>query len=89
VTVIDRRSPSHQARSGHDGLFVPKPSFRHRFLLPMYSSIMAVIVAPIAMHNTGSSLAILPILFVIVLLAAGYFAGREYVNRRLNRRNWK
>jgi hypothetical protein len=55
----------------------------------MYCSNMAVIVAPIAMHNTGSSLAILPILFVIVLLAAGYFAGREYVNRRPNRRNWK
>jgi LPXTG-motif cell wall-anchored protein len=53
---------------------------------------MAVVVAPIAMPNTGSSLAILPILlilFVIVLLAAGYFAGREYVNRRLNRRDWK
>ena len=54
----------------------------------MYSSIMAVIVAPIAMHNTGSSLAILPILFTIVLLAAGYFAGREYVNSFRNR-HWK
>jgi ribulose bisphosphate carboxylase small subunit len=30
------------------------------------------------------------ILVVIVVLAAGYFSGREYVNsRRFNRRNWK
>jgi len=41
------------------------------------------------MHNTSSSPAILPILFVIVLLAAGYLAGRGYVSRRLNRHNWK
>jgi uncharacterized protein YneF (UPF0154 family) len=35
----------------------------------------------------------LTFLMVLVLLAAlvatGYFIGREYVNRRLNRRNWK
>jgi lipopolysaccharide export LptBFGC system permease protein LptF len=55
----------------------------------MYCSNMAVIVAPIAMSNTSSSPAILPILFVIVLLAVGYLAGRGYVNRRMNRRNWK
>ena len=73
--------------AGHDGLFVPKPSFRHRFPLLMYSSIMGVIAAPIAMHSTvPASLAILiVILFLIALLAAGYFGGREYVNRR----NWK
>lgn len=30
------------------------------------------------------------ILLVIVLLAAGYFIGRKYVNRsRFNRRRWK
>jgi hypothetical protein len=44
----------------------------------MYSSIM---------HSTlPESLAIL---VVIVVLAAGYFGGREYVNRRSSRRNWK
>jgi hypothetical protein len=56
----------------------------------MYSSIMAIIAAPIAMHSTVP----LPlgILVVIVLLAAlaatGYFIGREYVNGRWNRRDW-
>jgi hypothetical protein len=44
---------------------------------------MGVIAAPIATHSTVS--ASLGILVVIVLLAVGYFAGREYVNRR----NWK
>jgi positive regulator of sigma E activity len=53
----------------------------------MYPSIMAVIAASIATHSTlPSSLAIL---LVIVLLAAGYFSGRNYVNRHSNRRNWK
>ncbi|MGD0062699.1 MAG: hypothetical protein ABSB76_04560 [Streptosporangiaceae bacterium] len=43
--------------------------------------------APIATHSTlPLSLAIL---LVIVVLAAGYFGGREYVSRRSNRRNWK
>jgi uncharacterized protein YneF (UPF0154 family) len=40
----------------------------------------------------SSEPASLAILMVIVLLAAvlaaGYFIGREYVNRRVNRRNW-
>jgi hypothetical protein len=39
------------------------------------------------MHSTLP--ASLAILVVIVLLAAGYFGGREYVNRRSNRRSWK
>jgi len=46
----------------------------------MYSSIMAT-------HSTFP--ASLAILVVIALLAAGYFVGREYVNRRSNRRNWR
>jgi hypothetical protein len=53
----------------------------------MYSSIMAVIAAPILMHSALPSS--LGILLVIVLLAAGYFIGRDYVGRRSNRRNWK
>lgn len=57
----------------------------------MYSSIMAVIAAPIAMRSTvPASLAILVVIVLLAaLLAAGYFIGREYVNRRLNGRNWK
>jgi hypothetical protein len=66
------------------------PADRHRFPLLMYSSIMAVIAAPIAMHSTVP--VGLGILVVIVLLAAlaatGYFIGREYVNGRWNRRDW-
>ena len=57
----------------------------------MYSPIMAVIAASIATRSTFP--VGLGILVVIVLLAAlvaaGYFGGREYVSRRLNRRNWK
>jgi sorbitol-specific phosphotransferase system component IIC len=53
----------------------------------MYSSIMAVVAAGIGTHSTVS----LAIPMVIVLLAAlyavGHFIGREYVNRRSNRRN--
>jgi hypothetical protein len=44
----------------------------------MYSSTMAT-------HS--ASPASLMILVVIVLLAAGYFVGREYVNSRSDRRN--
>jgi hypothetical protein len=43
---------------------------------------MAFIAARIGTHSTLSlSLAIL---VVIVVLAAGYFSGRKYVNRRFN-----
>jgi hypothetical protein len=56
----------------------------------MYSSIMAVMAAPIAMHSTVPLG--LGILVVIVLLAAlaaiGYFIGREYVDGHWNRRDW-
>jgi hypothetical protein len=57
----------------------------------MYSSIVVVIAAPIATHSTvPASLAILVVLVLLIgLLAAGYFGGREYVSRRVNRRNWK
>ncbi len=41
---------------------------------------MGLIAAPIAIRSTVP--ASLAILMVIVLLAAGYFIGREYVNRR-------
>jgi hypothetical protein len=60
---------------------------RHRFPLLMYSSIMAVIAAPIVTHSALPSS--LGILLVIVLLAAGYLIGRNYVSTRSNRRNWK
>jgi hypothetical protein len=53
----------------------------------MYSSIMAVIAAPIVTHSALPSS--LGILLVIVLLAAGYLIGRNYVSTRSNRRNWK
>jgi uncharacterized protein YneF (UPF0154 family) len=46
----------------------------------MYPAIMAT-------HSTLSPS--LAILVVILVLAAGYFGGRHYVNRRFNRRNWK
>jgi hypothetical protein len=56
----------------------------------MYSSIVAVVAAPIATHSTFPLG--LWILLVIVLLAAlarlGYLIGREYVNGRWNRRDW-
>jgi pheromone shutdown protein TraB len=57
----------------------------------MYSSNMAAIAAPIATHSPVSlSLAILVVVVLLtVLTAAGYFSGREYVNRRINKRNWK
>jgi uncharacterized protein YneF (UPF0154 family) len=50
--------------------------------LLMYSS---------SMHSTvPASLAILMVMVLLAaLVAAGYFIGHEYVNRRLNRRNWK
>ncbi len=57
-----------------------KSRCRHRFPLLMYSAIMAT-------HSTLSPS--LAILVVILVLAAGYFGGRNYVNRRFNRRNWK
>jgi hypothetical protein len=59
-------------------------SRRHRFPLLMYSSSMVT-------HSTfPASLAILVVLVLLIgLLAAGYFGGREYVSRRVNRRNWK
>jgi hypothetical protein len=57
----------------------------------MYSSSMGVIAAPIAMHSTipVASAIMMVILLLIAILAAGYLIGREYVSRRLNRRNWK
>jgi lipopolysaccharide export LptBFGC system permease protein LptF len=81
VTVMTRCRLTYRART----------QLRHRFPLLMYSPIMAVIAAPIALHSSRP--ASLSILVVIVLLAAlgaaGYFGGREYVNRRFNRRNWR
>jgi hypothetical protein len=55
----------------------------------MYASIMAVIAAPIAMQSTYPvGLGILVVLVLLAALAAaGYFGGREYVNRRSNKRN--
>jgi len=66
-------------------------SARTGSVVPMYSSSMAVIASPIAMYSTfPASLSILMVIAeLIALLAAGYFIGREYVNNRLNRRNWK
>jgi hypothetical protein len=58
----------------------------------MYSPIMAVIAAPIALQSARPlSLSILvAIVLLAALAAAGYFIGREYVNRRiLHRHNWK
>jgi uncharacterized membrane protein len=45
----------------------------------------------IALHVVGTSSypAFLPILVVVVLVAAVYFISREYFNRRFNRRDWK
>jgi uncharacterized membrane protein len=52
---------------------------------------VGVIAAPIAMHSTvPASVAILVVIVLLaVLVAAGYFGGREYINRHVNRRNWK
>lgn len=57
----------------------------------MYASVMVDIAAPVATHSTVSvSLAILVVIVLLAALAAaGYFSGRDYVNRRLHRRNWK
>jgi hypothetical protein len=67
----------------------PLRGHRHRFPLLKYSSIMTVIAAPTALRSTyPASLAILVVAVVLaVLVTAGYFIGRQYVNRRLNRRN--
>jgi uncharacterized protein YneF (UPF0154 family) len=46
----------------------------------MYSSVMR--------SSEPASLAILMVIVLLAaVLAAGYFIGREYVNRRVNRRN--
>jgi hypothetical protein len=58
----------------------------HRFPVPMYAPIMVVIAAQMGTRSTFPSLMIL---IVIAILAAGYFGGREYVDRRSNRRSWK
>ena len=52
---------------------------------------MAVMAAGIGAHSTVPlSLAILMVVVLLTALAAiGYFIGREYVDRRLNRRNWR
>jgi uncharacterized protein YneF (UPF0154 family) len=50
---------------------------------------MEVIAAPIRSSAPASLAILMVILFLTVVLAAGYFGGREYVNRRLNKRNWK
>ena len=57
----------------------------------MYSPVMGVIAAPIALQSSRPlSLAILMVIVLLAALgAAGYFIGREYVSRRLNRRNWQ
>jgi hypothetical protein len=47
---------------------------------------MVVIAAQMGTRSTFPSLMIL---IVIAILAAGYFGGREYVDRRSNRRSWK
>ena len=54
-------------------------------------AVMAVIAAPIAMQSTvPASMSILAVIVLLAALAtAGYFGGREYVNRRSNRRNWR
>jgi hypothetical protein len=64
---------------------------RHRFPLLMYSSLMAVLAAPIAMQSTYPvGLATLVVLiFLAGLAAAGYFIGRRYLETRPNRRNWR
>jgi len=59
----------------------------HRFPQPMYAPIMVVIAAQIGTRSTFPASVL--ILMVIVILAAGYFGGREYVDRHINRRNWK
>jgi len=47
----------------------------------MYSSVMR--------SSEPASLAILMVIVLLAaVLAAGYFIGREYVSRRVNRRNW-
>jgi hypothetical protein len=52
----------------------------------MYSSIMAVIAAPI--RSSSPAIGVLMVIVLIAALAAAaYFIGRMYVNRRLNRRN--
>jgi hypothetical protein len=55
----------------------------------MYSSSAGVIAAPIAMQSSrpGSLAILMVIVFLAALLATGYLIRREYVNRRLNRRN--
>lgn len=57
----------------------------------MYSSVMAVIAAPIAMQSTypvGLGTLVV-IIFLAGLAAAGYFIGRRYLETRPNRRNWR
>jgi hypothetical protein len=70
--------------------FPSDPLGWRRFPLLLYSSIMAVMAAPIAAQSpfpVG-----LGIFAVVVLLAAvvtlGYLIGREYVNGRRNSRYW-
>jgi hypothetical protein len=63
---------------------------RPRFPLPMYSQIMAVVAAPIAMQSAfplGVGI-LLVIVLLGVLATVGYFIGREYVNGHWNRRDW-
>ena len=57
----------------------------------MYSSIMVVVAAPIALHSTRPlGLAILVVVVLLgALAAAGYFIGRMYVSGRFDIRNWK
>ena len=85
VAVMTRCRPIYRARIGH------VHGHRHRFPLLMYSSIVVLIAAPIALHSSRPlGLAILvAIVLLAALTAAGYFIGRMYVNGRFDIRNWK
>jgi hypothetical protein len=48
---------------------------------------MVVIAAQIGTRSTFPASVL--ILMVIVILAAGYFGGRQYVDRRIRRHTWK
>ena len=84
------RIPDLRLRGGA-GTYGARTLLRHRFPLLRYSSVMAVIAAPIAMQSTYPvGLATLVVLiFLAGLAAAGYFIGRRYLETRPNRRNWR
>ena len=84
------RIPELRLRGGA-GTYGARTLLRHRFPLLRYSSVMAVIAAPIAMQSTypvGLGTLVV-IIFLAGLAAAGYFIGRRYLETRPNRRNWR